>query len=268
MRDIENLKAKMINTGFFFDCNALDKYCELIASNVCTKKEKFKTQCHHILPKTYFNEIDMEIDNSSENLVNLYFSDHVLAHYYLTLCVKESRLKYKLLYAFRFIYGKNKKLDNSLEQLDTLIDFQKIYEETKYNTALYRTGCKNKPMSEQGKKNISEAHKGLTPVNKGKAMSKKQRELLSKVWSGKPKSEAWKNSRRHKREPHTEEHKAKISNSLLGHKVSDETKQKISTVNKGKKWMTNGEKTIFVPEESVNEFLEKGFIYGRKYNKL
>lgn len=266
MKSTNELKHTMIDTGFFIDCEVLDKYCELITSNAHTKKEKFKTQRHHILPKTYFSEVNKEIDNTSENIVNLYFANHVLAHYYLTLCVKESRLKYKLLCAFRYIYGKNRAQIDNIEDLNVNMNLQKIYEETKHNMSLYRTGRENKPMTEQGKRNISEAHKGIAPVNKGVPMSKEQKELLSKIWSGKPKSEAWRESRKHKRQPHTEYHKSKISNSLQGHTVSCETRGKISKINRGKKWMTNGDKTILAPKELVNEFLEKGFVYGRKFD--
>lgn len=262
--DWTNIKDKLLETGFFVENEFLYKYCDLIRLNRDTKQEKFKTQKHHILPRTYFKEVGIEQDDTQDNIVNLYFSDHALAHYYLTLCVKECRLKYKLLCAFKFIYGANKEKMENIAEFDTQIDLQTTYEEIKRNTSLYRTGYKNKPMSEQGRKNISNAHKGMTPPNKGKPMSKEQRGLLSKIHRGRPKSEAWKQSRRHKSSPHTEEHKKKISNSLIGHAVSDETKKKIGKVNKNKKWMTNGKETVLVKENDISSFLERGFVYGRK----
>jgi len=44
---------------------------------------------------------------------------------------------------------------------------KKHSEETKRKMSLSQIGKKRKPMSEQGKKNISNAHKGLIPWNKG-----------------------------------------------------------------------------------------------------
>lgn len=51
---------------------------------------KFKTQLHHIIPRKYYTYNKLEINNSRENLVNLLYKDHILAHYYLALCAKET----------------------------------------------------------------------------------------------------------------------------------------------------------------------------------
>lgn len=47
---IQKLKIKLLNTGYFKDNEYLDKYCDLIFSNLETKYEKGKTQKHYIIP--------------------------------------------------------------------------------------------------------------------------------------------------------------------------------------------------------------------------
>ena len=84
---IMKLKKEILNTGYFIDKEWLDKYCELIEKNKNTAKEKC-TQKHHILQRAYYNLIKQPCNDSKENLVNLKYSDHILAHYYLCLCTK------------------------------------------------------------------------------------------------------------------------------------------------------------------------------------
>lgn len=86
--DQQILKQKLLSTGYFEDNEWLDKYCQLIIDNLETKKEKYKTEAHHILQVAYFKILTEKVDNSKENLVNLFYKDHILAHQYLALCTK------------------------------------------------------------------------------------------------------------------------------------------------------------------------------------
>lgn len=81
------LKEKLLNTGYFIDNEWLDKYCGLIEDNKDIVKDK-NTQKHHILQRAYYNLINQPCDDNKKNLVNLKYSDHILAHYYLCLCTK------------------------------------------------------------------------------------------------------------------------------------------------------------------------------------
>jgi len=83
---LKKLKGIIINKYF-------RKYCDLILKNKNTPDIKFKTQKHHIIPKFYFKTNNLEIDNSKENLVNLLYKDHILAHYYLCLFLIDKKLK-------------------------------------------------------------------------------------------------------------------------------------------------------------------------------
>ena len=66
------IKNKLLNLNVFIDNEYLDKYIELIEINRNTKREKFKTQQHHIIPRSYYKHNNLEIDNSKENLVNVF----------------------------------------------------------------------------------------------------------------------------------------------------------------------------------------------------
>lgn len=83
------LKLKLLNTGTVTENEFLDKYINLIEAN--TKAETFITQCHHIIPKYVYVYNSDEVDNSATNLVNLKYSDHLLAHYYLMKCASTTR---------------------------------------------------------------------------------------------------------------------------------------------------------------------------------
>lgn len=79
----EILRKRLLDTDNFLDNEWLDKYIDLIISNIDTEKVKFKTHRHHILPRYIFKRLHEKEDNTNGNLVNLLFSDHALAHYYL-----------------------------------------------------------------------------------------------------------------------------------------------------------------------------------------
>ena len=90
---MENLfsfwKDKLLQTGYFLDNDWLNLYLQLIIKFINQERVEGKTQCHHILQRSYFNIIKKDLDNSKNNIVNLYYKDHILAHYYLALCTKE-----------------------------------------------------------------------------------------------------------------------------------------------------------------------------------
>lgn len=80
------LKLKLLSTNMFKDNEYLDLYISLMLNNRNLNKIKGKTQSHHILQRKFFTYNKLNIDNSKENLVNLLYKDHILAHYYLCKC--------------------------------------------------------------------------------------------------------------------------------------------------------------------------------------
>ena len=50
----KELKRKLLDLGICVDNEYLDKYVELVCSNLFTISEKGKTQSHHIVPRYYY----------------------------------------------------------------------------------------------------------------------------------------------------------------------------------------------------------------------
>lgn len=195
-------KTQLLNTGHVLDNEYLTLYEELINANIYTKTEKFKTQRHHTIPCACY-ESRAAADRDVTNLkVNLLFKDHILAHYYLCLCAKESKFRYKMIAAIEFTLGKSKNLTNQdiVDSLKTWLlnneTFQTAYEE--YAQIRFerlrspearekaRQALVGHTTSEETKRKISEANKGRvkTPDELAKlSASLKGREAWNK---GKP----------------------------------------------------------------------------------
>ena len=65
------LKQELLLLGVFKNNEYLDQYVTLIKQNKDTKKEKFITEQHHIIPRVYYKYTGQDIDNSAQNLVHL-----------------------------------------------------------------------------------------------------------------------------------------------------------------------------------------------------
>ena len=90
------LKVKLISTGCILDNNYLNMYVDLVFNNLGQEKIKFETERHHIIPKSYFKQIglqDKSIIDSEDNIVNLSYKNHILAHYYLYKCALDEVFK-------------------------------------------------------------------------------------------------------------------------------------------------------------------------------
>lgn len=101
----QNLKEQLLRIGLVKDNEFLNKYVDLIYTNKNRTMEKFSTQGHHIIPRYFKKIIGDETIEAKENLVNLLFSDHLLAHYYLMKC--SSTTEYELANANAIIKSMN-----------------------------------------------------------------------------------------------------------------------------------------------------------------
>ena len=63
-----------------------NKYLTIVYSN--NIQESSIINKHHIIPRCYYKHYNLAVDNSSNNVVKLSISDHILAHYYLYKCSK------------------------------------------------------------------------------------------------------------------------------------------------------------------------------------
>lgn len=90
-----SLSNMLLDTGVFIQNEYFLKYISLIEDNKFREPEKFKTQRHHIIPKCFYKDMSIPVNNDNSNLVNLLFKDHILAHCYIVLASKETQFKYK-----------------------------------------------------------------------------------------------------------------------------------------------------------------------------
>ena len=129
MYDIKN--TLRVLSGFV-DNEYLDKYCSLITRNTRTVRKGGLTNSHHIIPKCWFKLNNQSVDNSQQNLVNLIYREHALAHYYLCLCTI-NELQYANELAFMCLITR-KKLNIVDKQLITGLPlYIKIYESYKHH---------------------------------------------------------------------------------------------------------------------------------------
>ena len=115
----EQLYNKLLSSNMFDQNKYLDKYVELMFNNINKIAEKDLTQKHHILPQYYYKHRGLPVDNSSDNLINLPIYDHIRAHYFLYMCVKDQAEKYSNLYALRRMLGGQ---FTNLQSIETLND--------------------------------------------------------------------------------------------------------------------------------------------------
>lgn len=201
--NLEESKEFLIKNEFVYDGYYLAKYFSIMESNLTTPKVMHETQKHHIVPKCVFNYMGKQVDNSESNLVNLKYTDHILAHYYLCMCAKEQRFLSANTLSIRYVLNGKKLCDFSLDEID-VEELNKKYSDAReyvYNVTHTQDACKK----------IQESLKGRPSPNKGNYFGVKNK--IPKVYS--------------------ELGKKRIGegNSFYGKSHSDSTKEKISIAN-------------------------------------
>ena len=161
-----DLKDKLISLNMVIQNEYLDMYCILIENNRCTTKQKYRTNKHHIIPRSYFKENNIPVDNSLENIVNLNYADHFLAHYYLSMCCV-GRYKFYNELVVEYLQSKyNIDYSNYIE----LEEYQKFREQLAKENGDRRRGKPN-PHTDEWNSKISKAltgkPKSCAPWNKG-----------------------------------------------------------------------------------------------------
>lgn len=173
MNKIE-LKNKLLQINLCVDNEYLDKYVDLIISNLNTKHINFKTQRHHIIPAFYFENLNIEIDNSKENLVNLNYKFHILAHYYLALCSVDKYKVYANVCSMKFL--ENKEFD--LTQLEQYQELYEIYSQIRFEKShTLEAAEKVKKTVTTNKSKIAKVEKIKKPVPSKKQVNPKNQKL-------------------------------------------------------------------------------------------
>ena len=275
---MNNLKQLLLESEQFIDCEALDDYVKLIEKNRDNEVIEGKTNKHHILPESLFTTRGLPENNSPECVVNLMYKDHILAHYYLWEAAKpESRQSYCNSYAVCFMTN-TKEIPNKDSLLSDLSRYQEMREAWHLWNKKINTG---KVLSEETKKKIGDAARD-------RIKSEHTRKLLSAALTGRKLSEEHKQSLRHPksttinmkkpkseqakinmslskigktRGPRPDHVREKISKTLMGHPVSEETRKASIAANTDKKCLfKDGEYKWFFTEIDIATALQAGWI--------
>ena len=263
----EELRQFILKSEIFCENEYLEKYLDLCMENLNTKKEKFKTEKHHILPRCYFKDLNIEIDNSKNNLINLSYENHILAHYYLCGMIRDitSVLYDKLCYAFYKMT--NNKIKNVKEEdfINYFLKY-KTYKQSWHNYVL-NVGSKS-----QFKKGQIPWNKGLTKENNKslQIISQKisEKQIGRKPWNtGLTKEDDLRLVYSAAKRLRTLFEKTGYYGTNNGKTFSEETKQKMSENMKTKHlndvWITNGQITKHVDLETYEKDF-KDWELGRK----
>lgn len=292
---MDNVKEKILSTGLFDDNEHLVMYIDIINSaKTAIEYDNTIYECHHIVPRCVSTFMGEEIDDGENNKVNLTIKNHLLAHYHLCLCAKETKIKAKLIFAVLCML-QTRKFPNYKELLETLDEYEllkklasnqrkeymvgnsygkgiKLSEETKQKMSASRIGHET---AEDTKQKISQAHKGKKWMHKGNDYKQVVKEDVPKflsngwVFGGKPISEEQKKqiSNKNTGKKRSIEAKEKMSKAKLGKTTwnkgipqSQETKEKNSATHKGRRWANNGINEIMIPKLSE---VPEGYVLGR-----
>ncbi len=265
-------KETLLKTGYFIDNNYFNEYFKLILDNRNTAYTKFRTNRHHILPRHYFRERGIPIDNSEENTVVLTFRDHALAHLLLSGCTK-GRDRYWNLYAIFQMSGHTLLPENleSLKEIAEMECYDTLYSEAIAEAPNHRKGVK---VSNETRIRMSEAQKKRCEMygnhNKGAVWVTNDEEecMVSREEADEMLQNGYRLGRKYRHSDETknkikeasskivrgEEFSEKMRKIALGHHHSEETKQKIREDHIGK---FAGELNPFYGKKHSEEAKEK-----------
>jgi hypothetical protein len=193
-------------------------YQELIDYVLENPNTNCYTEKHHIVPRC------MGGSDDEENLIELSYPQHIMAHYLIAIENKGTEFYYKNMVALNMMLSfKSKYTEEDILEILSDEEYLNILEERKISFAKRMADIKT------GRKHSEESKKKMSEVQKGRIVSEECKRKLREINLGK------------KLKPLSEETKQKISESLKGHtynlgsKRSEETKRKMSEANKGKK---------------------------------
>lgn len=130
--DKEFLEKRLLTSLCLERNEYFEKYTNLILENISRKPVKFLTERHHIIPSYYYKDLGIKKDNSVDNVVNLTFKDHVLAHYYLSQC-SVGKYKYSNYFSVLAMVGRK---EFPLSE-DELMKELPLYEEIRKQSLIY-----------------------------------------------------------------------------------------------------------------------------------
>lgn len=284
------IKQKLLTKGLCKNNKFFDLYVDLIWENKNTPREKFKTERHHIIPKFYYKQQNIKLDNSENNLVNLSYADHIKAHLYLLLAIETSYQKFASFAAHRTITG-HQGFYKSLEEANNLLnilDFESLQEakeimrrqvSLKSSQQFHNLGRKSMYHSESGCRKLVKESDIATFLNQGWILGSNFKHS---------KEANQKNSVKHLNKTYSEERAKKIRATVEARYgsfkemnlqckglLTEEQKQHLSLktteyfethdqVNKGKVCVYDPTtyKNKYILKEELHSYLENGYLQG------
>ena len=151
------LKQKLLETNDFANCEALDKYCELIYVNRNRESLSGRTQRHHVLPRAWFKLHGKKLDSSPANMVELFVSDHAKAHLFLFQAAINPKVKAQNAAAVRYMCDlfSEEQIDIAAEELNQI------------NSEVSK--AKSKALAERRSKGLNERRRAVICLETGVA---------------------------------------------------------------------------------------------------
>ena len=129
--------------------------------NAARLNPPIKGHKHHIIPRCWFKMNNLDVDNSDDNLILLTVEDHIKVHKLITLCVKDSKFRGKMNYAYARLTTNN--ADWTLNKGIGSSNYgKKFTEEHKKKLSISHKGI---IFTEEHRKNLSKAMKGRKAWN-------------------------------------------------------------------------------------------------------
>lgn len=240
-----DVKKILTETNLIEDFGALNKYLDIISKNNLDG-----VNLHHKIPKSFFKSLNLnegKVDNSSNNLVNLTYENHIKAHYYIWRMLKKCNLKNK--HAFVVCSMINERFGINIKNISTIseLDFLNFISSTDWQT-IYSdriTSCTGENNPAYG-------------VNYWNTYSDEKKDSIR-----------LKHSEARKGISHSEETKKKISLKNKGKIITEETKIKISLNHAncsgsnnaayGRHWYNNGARRLYLKD---TDEIPEGFVRG------
>lgn len=214
---------------------------DIYAKNDNYEKKVVKNRnLHHKFPKSFSKKLGEEIDNDEDNLISLSLAEHFLVHYYYYKLAKKG-YRQSMATAFTFMARKSIKYITP----DTAEAIAKDYEEAK--CIAYQWS------SDEIKKKISKANKGVNNPFYGKTHSEEARKKMSEKRKG------------IKRKPRSEETKNKISESMKKFYEDEENRKRNSEIKLGK---PHPHKGGFQSEETRRKMSEARKLYWERRKQI
>lgn len=175
------IKNRLLKTNYFIDNEYLDKYVDICVSGLEVTKEKYVHEKHHIVPRFYFKNNNLLVDNSKNNITTLTYRQHAIAHWYLSNCAIDRKVRHTCLTTLMFFFKTN--VLNELTE-DMLQKFERAQQEYAILTEVKNKGNKSRtgqitPLETRLKQSKSNMY-----IHRKENLSEKTIKLMRKNHSG------------------------------------------------------------------------------------